>query len=336
MPPRACASSASPRTSASTARSSYPSWTRPRTGPGWRRSGARSCDGAARARAPARAAPRGARPTARRSWPAWPRPAARSPRAWTWPPSWSASAPRSRSMPRRSIATACSWASRWTTGASLRRPRTSACAPPAVWPRSGCPRTTCSRACAEPARGGAPRSVGQQPLRGGPYLLEDGGAVPGRVEEVRLRLVEDDVRPQTDLAPRRTLEGHLHEQSLHRPRRPGLVEDEVAQGVPDQRAVDRLHARRPVGVVADDEGRARLRPGGRQLALRGRGGGPVLDPPMGVDDDHVSGLAGRLDVGHERLRVASARADRIAARPVAGGDGGAAGDRNGPAAGLQD
>src|SRR3989304_1629649 len=36
MPPRACASSASPRTSASTARSSYPSWTRPRTGPGWR------------------------------------------------------------------------------------------------------------------------------------------------------------------------------------------------------------------------------------------------------------------------------------------------------------
>ena len=84
-----------------------------------------------------------------------------------------------------------------------------------------------------------------RPLRRREDLAHDDPAGAGRVEEVRLCLVEDDVRPHPDLDEVRAAERQLEGDPLHRRLRPGLVEDEVAERVPDRLALVDLHRGRP-------------------------------------------------------------------------------------------
>ena len=140
---------------------------------------------------------------------------------------------------------------------------------------------------------------GSEPLRGVVDLAHDDSAVAGRIEEVRLGLVQDDVRPHPGLDELGAVERQLERHALHRRLRPGLVEDEVAERVPDRLALVDLERARPVGVVADDHVGAGVDrgPGERLLAVeRGR---VVLGAPV-REHDHDLRRRSRAPSGRPR------------------------------------
>ena len=73
------------------------------------------------------------------------------------------------------------------------------------------------------------------------------------VEEVGLRHVVDDVRPQLEARQPVAVEGGLHEHGLHGVRGPVLVEDEVAHRVEHRDALDLLDGAGDVAVRAENE-----------------------------------------------------------------------------------
>ena len=124
---------------------------------------------------------------------------------------------------------------------------------------------------------------------------------------VGLGLVQDDVRPETGLGELGTAERELEGDAFHGRLGPGLVEHEVAEGVPDRLAVVDLHRRGVVGVVADDH----VGPGvddvvGLGLLSRERVV-LVFRAPVREDDDDVGAILARgLDVGRDALVVIGA------------------------------
>ena len=163
-----------------------------------------------------------------------------------------------------------------------------------------CPSPTSSRASEHAVAPGlteAHRSPLEQQVA--EHLAHHHPAVAGRVEEVRLGLVENDVRPHPGLDEGRPV---VNVSSRVIPSivgiGPRLVEDEVAEGVPDRPALVDLDRAGPVGVVADDEVGTGVDRGSGQPLLAGKGGRVVLGAPVRKDDHHFgAGLAGGLDVG---------------------------------------
>src|SRR5688572_19204981 len=126
------------------------------------------------------------------------------------------------------------------------------------------------------------------------------------VEEVRLGLVQDDVRPHPRLHQLAATECQLERHPLHRRLRPRLVEHEVAERVPDRLALVDLDRAGPVGVVADDHVGPRVDARARQPLLPREGRGVVLGAPVREDDDEVGAVRAR-------------GADVLAAGPLAEG-----------------
>ena len=119
----------------------------------------------------------------------------------------------------------------------------------------------------------------------------------------------------------RPAEGQLESDALHRRLRPCLVEDEVAERVPDRLALVDLHRGGPVGMVADDHVGPRIDDHPGQILLRGERGRVVLGAPMGEDDDDIGacGPGGRDILFHE-VRLQRRAADLRRCRVVAAGD----------------
>ena len=161
----------------------------------------------------------------------------------------------------------------------------------------------------------------EQALRGVVDLAHDDPAVARRVEEVRLGLVEDDVRPHPGLDELGAVERQLERHALHRRLGPGLVEDEVAERVPDRPALVDLERARPVGVVADDHVGAGVDRGSGQRLLTFERRRVVLGAPVREHDhDLGAGVARLLDVRDDVLLGERRAARRVRPGPVAGRD----------------